>query len=117
MDCNRISGDKFAEVFGSDAESEAIHYECHGVVFSAVRKGDAIVTHVGCKRDNMRNLRKGCETFIGAMFELHAWCKMLIATVSIEKPSVVNLCHKLGFKSIGVYRFENGMANVMVIEQ
>jgi hypothetical protein len=114
MDCNVIDEQQFVEVFGQPAESHASYYEFGGVVFSAVRRGGAIVVHVGCNRDNMRNLRKACKCFVRYMLNTFEWCRMVIATVDLKRQSVINLCRKLGFIDTGDFEFEKGTAKIMV---
>lgn len=115
MGCNHITKRQFIDVYGNESEKHASYFECCGVVFSGVRRGKAIVVHVGCKKENINNLRKGCRVFINHMLSSYKWCNMLIATVATK--SVVNLCKKLGFVDIGVRQFEHGTANVMVIKK
>lgn len=115
MDCTVIDKEQFVDVFGREAEEKAQYYDFGGVVFSAVRRGRAIVTHVGCKRDNMRNLRKACRAYIKHMLNTFEWCRMVVATVDVNNQSVINLCRKLGFIDTGDFEFEHGTAKVMVI--
>ena len=116
MDCNLITEQEFFSVCG-DIEPLSNYYKCNGVVFSAVKKGEALRVHVGCSRENMKHLRSSCQSFIKNMFSQYDWCKMLIATVDVKNKSVYNLCLKLGFIDHGIYKFEGGDANIMVIER
>jgi hypothetical protein len=114
MDCNIIDKAQFVDVFGSETEERASYYSFGGVVFSAVRRGGAIVTHVGCKKENMRNLRKACQCYIKHMLNTFEWCRMVVATVDLQRQSVINLCRKLGFIDTGDFEFERGTAKIMV---
>lgn len=114
MDCVIIDKEQFKEVFGSEAEKHASYYSFGGVVFSAVRRGGAIITHVGCKKENMRNLREACRRYCYYMLNTFEWCRMVVATVDVKRQSVINLCRKLGFIDTGEFEFENGTAKVMV---
>lgn len=114
MDCVIIDKDQFVEVFGREAEKHASYYSFGGVVFSAVKRGGAVVTHVGCKRENMKNLREACRRYCYYMLNTFEWCKMVVATVDLKRQSVINLCRKLGFIDTGDFEFEYGTAKVMV---
>jgi putative IMPACT (imprinted ancient) family translation regulator len=114
MDCVVIDAEEFASVFGRTTEKCASYYSFGGVVFSAVKRGNAIITHVGCKRDNMRNLRKACKAYIKHMLNTFDWCRMVVATIDLKRQSVINLCRKLGFIDTGNFEFEHGTAKIMV---
>ena len=114
MDCTIISKSEFIEVFGCETETHASYYSFGGVVFSAVKRGNSVVTHVGCKRENMKNLREACKRYCYYMLNTFEWCKMVIATVSLNRRSVINLCRKLGFVDMGDFKSEYGTAKVMV---
>lgn len=114
MDINTIDKAQFVEVFGRETEKHACYYCIGGVVFSAVKRGGAVVTHVGCKRENMKNLREACARYCYHMLNTFEWCKMVIATVDLKRQSVINLCRKLGFTDEGDFEFEYGTAKVMV---
>lgn len=91
--------------------------EFSGVLFNFTRKGESVLVHVACDKKNIKNLRKGCAEFIHSIFSGLEWCQMIIATVSVNNPSVYNLCLKLGFENCGMYDFERGAANIMVIRR
>jgi putative IMPACT (imprinted ancient) family translation regulator len=114
MDCVIIDKEQFVEVFGRETEKHASYYSFGGVVFSAVKRGGAVVTHVGCKQENMTNLREACKRYCYYMLNTFEWCKMVIATVDLKRQSVINLCRKLGFTDAGDFEFEYGTAKVMV---
>lgn len=114
MDCHSIDKEQFIEVFGRETEKHASYYSFGGVVFSAVKRGGAVVTHVGCKKENMKNLREACRRYCYYMLTTFEWCKMVVATVDIKRQSVINLCRKLGFIDTGDFEFEHGTAKVMV---
>lgn len=115
MACALIDESDFKSIAGF-SEDNAEYWSCLGVLFCAVRKGDAINIHVASDKNNIRNLRKGCKLFISHMLLTYKWCKMLIATVSTDNKSVYNLCRKLGFQDLGLFSFEGGNANIMVIK-
>lgn len=116
MVCTVTTKDEWLKL--SDAcEPVADYFECNGVLFSATRKGDGLRIHVACHKDNILNLRSGCLEFIENMLSTFEWCNMLIATVSHENKTVINLCMKLGFTDLGDYLFDGGMGKLMVIKR
>ena len=116
MDCNLATEQEFFDIFG-DIEPLSEYYKCNGVIFSAVKKGEALMVHVGCKRESIKHLRSSCQSFIKNMFSRYDWCKMLIATVNVKNKTVYNLCLKLGFTDQGIYKLNGVDAYIMVIER
>ncbi len=90
-----------------------VKYGDEEIYFTITQKGKAIETHLSAQgRKAKLKLREACISFIGYINRVCPWCRMLIATVT--KPSVYNLCKKVGFADYGEFGSEK--AHLMVID-
>lgn len=105
------------DVFSSFGKESAItvKYNKGPVYYLLSQRGEAMEIHVSAtSREGKRLIREASSAVIQWVEHTFPWCKMLIAPVNIK--SVYNLCKKIGFVDLGKGEFENGLANIMVID-
>ncbi len=96
-------------VFATDdkvVQNESYHvvkWPGPGKIFgSYVRRGEALTVHFSSDKKGLRHIKQAINDFCEWAFHMFEWCKMIIAL--IEKPSVIRLVEKCGFKKVAVFK-------------
>ena len=98
-----------------DSPHIVVRYEKAPVYFRLSQRGKAIEIHIACEgREGKMAIREASKAVILFVKAAYKDCECLIAPVSIK--SVYNLCMNLGFEDRGIMMFDEGPANVMVID-
>ena len=98
-----------------DRAAITIKYAKGDVYYLLSQRGQAIEIHIYIPtREGKLLIREATKAVIEWVKDAFPDCKMLIAPV--QKKSVYNMCVNVGFEDLGVGKFENSSANVMVVK-